>query len=57
MAAWLLGCLCCVVRYVCCTGQCGGAACAGDEIKLLCAHAHAVCTWTTANWVGGAAGR
>ena len=25
------------------TGQCGGAVCTGDNIIILCAHAHAVC--------------
>ena len=52
MAAWLLRCLYCVVRCVCYMGQCSGVACAGDELLLLCAHAHAVSTWTSANWVG-----
>ena len=58
MAAWLLGCLCCVVWYVYYTGQCGGAACARAMkynyyvcMRMLCVHG------TSANWVGEATRR
>ena len=47
MAAWSLGCLCCVVWYMYYTGQCGGAACAGAGDEIIIMRACACCVYVS----------